>query len=151
MYYRYEMVNKIIVICYADYPASHYTFNKSVDEDAELWNREGIEASQKGFCQEITGADRFIFGHTPVPVPQIFANQHYINIGAVVTGNLTLLQIQVENTGAKKPAGLLANFDFNVTEMNQDCGLGTAVRVHTACTLSPRRVVMVTSSPSFLR
>lgn len=86
--------NQTIVICHADYPASHYAFNKFVDEEALLWNRERIEASQKGFCQEITGADQFIFGHTPVPVLQIFANQHYIDTGAVVTGNLTLLQIQ---------------------------------------------------------
>ncbi|MDK9365466.1 metallophosphoesterase [Lelliottia wanjuensis] len=86
--------NQTIVICHADYPASHYTFNKSVDEAALLWSRERIEASQKGLYQEITGADRFIFGHTPVSAPQIFANQHYIDTGAVVTGNLTLLQIQ---------------------------------------------------------
>ncbi|WP_336220727.1 metallophosphoesterase [Citrobacter amalonaticus] len=89
-----QTANQTIVICHADYPASHYAFNKSVDEEVVLWSRERIEASQKGLCQEITGADRFIFGHTPVSAPQIFANQHYIDTGAVVTGNLALLQIQ---------------------------------------------------------
>ncbi|CAH5165959.1 metallophosphoesterase [Klebsiella pneumoniae] len=85
---------RTVVICHADYPASHYAFGKPVEADGVIWSRERIEASQQGFCQEITGAEMFIFGHTPVPAPLHVANQHYINTGAVVTGNLTLLQIQ---------------------------------------------------------
>lgn len=84
---------RTIVICHADYPASHYTFGQPVDADSVIWSRKRIETSQQGFCQEITGAEMFIFGHTPVPAPQTFANQYYIDTGAVVTGTLTLLQI----------------------------------------------------------
>lgn len=89
-----QTANQTIVICHADYPASHYAFDQRVEADGVIWSRERIEMAQKGFSLEIAGADRFIFGHTPIPAPQIFANQHYIDTGAVVTGNLTLLQIQ---------------------------------------------------------
>lgn len=85
---------RTVVICHADYPASHYVFDQPVEADSVIWSRERIEASQQGRDQEITGADMFVFGHTPVPAPQTFANQHYIDTGAVVTSNLTLLQIQ---------------------------------------------------------
>lgn len=85
---------RTVVICHADYPASHYVFDQPMDADSVIWSRERIEASQQGFCQEITGAEMFIFGHTPVPTPLHIANQHYIDTGAVVTSNLTLLQIQ---------------------------------------------------------
>lgn len=85
---------RTVVICHADYPVSHYAFGQPVDADSVIWSRERIEASQQGRDQEITGAEMFVFGHTPVPAPQTFANQHYIDTGAVVTGNLTLLQIQ---------------------------------------------------------
>lgn len=86
--------SRTVVICHADYPASHYAFGQPVEADNVIWSRERIEASQQGFCQEITGAEMFVFGHTPVPAPQTFANQHYIDTGAVFTGNLALLQIQ---------------------------------------------------------
>lgn len=85
---------RTVVICHADYPASHYVFDQPVEADSVIWSRERIEASQQGRDQEITGADMFVFGHTPVPAPQTFANQYYIDTGAVVTANLTLLQIQ---------------------------------------------------------
>lgn len=86
--------NQTIVICHADYPKNQYAFGQPVDAGAVIWSRERIEASQEGHYKEITGGDLFIFGHTPVPQPQTFANQHYIDTGAVVSGQLTLLQIQ---------------------------------------------------------
>lgn len=85
---------RTVVICHADYPANHYVFGQPVDANRVIWNRERIEASQQGHDQEITGAEMLIFGHTPVPASLHVANQHYIDTGAVVTGNLTLLQIQ---------------------------------------------------------
>ena len=44
--------------------------------------------------KDIHGADLFIFGHTPLRKAQRFANQYYIDTGAVMSGNLTLMQIQ---------------------------------------------------------
>ncbi|HFP3680806.1 TPA: hypothetical protein ACHGCG_004910, partial [Escherichia coli] len=43
---------------------------------------------------EISGADRFIFGHTPVKSPKTFWNHHYIDTGAVFCGNLTLMKVK---------------------------------------------------------
>jgi serine/threonine protein phosphatase 1 len=44
--------------------------------------------------REITGAHLFIFGHTPARQPLKYANQMYIDTGAVFGGRLTLLQVQ---------------------------------------------------------
>lgn len=82
------------VICHADYPENQYVFGQPVDADVVIWSRVRIEASQEGRHLEITGAELFIFGHTPVETPLTFASQHYIDTGAVFSGQLTLLQIQ---------------------------------------------------------
>ncbi|MDW4607744.1 hypothetical protein NQ312_24980, partial [Escherichia coli] len=50
--------------------------------------------------KEIKGADTFIFGHTPAVKPLKFANQMYIDTGAVFCGNLTLIQVQGEGAWA---------------------------------------------------
>lgn len=85
---------KKYVICHADYPGNYYAHGKSVNADDVIWNRDRITASDHGRVETISGADQFIFGHTPLHMPLQFANQHYIDTGAVFTGNLTLLQIQ---------------------------------------------------------
>lgn len=85
---------KKYVICHADYPGNYYAYGKLVNEDDVIWNRDRITASDHGQVEAISGADLFIFGHTPLHLPLQFANQHYIDTGAVFTGNLTLLQIQ---------------------------------------------------------
>lgn len=85
---------KKYVICHADYPGNYYAYGKSVNEDDVIWNRDRITVSDHGQVEAISGADQFIFGHTPLKTPLQFANQHYIDTGAVFTGNLTLLQIQ---------------------------------------------------------
>ncbi|WP_414166291.1 metallophosphoesterase [Superficieibacter sp. BNK-5] len=82
------------VICHADYPAEHYQRDKRIDEERVVWSRERIASSQRGQRKTISGADTFIFGHTPVAVPQRFANQYYIDTGAVFSGVLTLMPIQ---------------------------------------------------------
>ena len=86
--------DKKIVICHADYPAWTYEFGKDIDEEQVIWNRERIANSQDGNHHEITGADLFIFGHTPARQPLKYANQMYIDTGAVFCGNLTLVQVQ---------------------------------------------------------
>lgn len=85
---------KKTVICHADYSADSYAFDKSVNTEDVIWSRDRIEALLNGEVKPISGADQFIFGHTPLKTPLQFANQHYIDTGAVFTGNLTLLQIQ---------------------------------------------------------
>ncbi|OFS08310.1 hypothetical protein [Hafnia sp. HMSC23F03] len=86
--------DKKYVICQADYPGNYYAYGKSVNEDDVIWNRDRITESDRGWVKAISGADQFIFGYTPLHVLLQFANQHYIDTGAVFTGNLTLLQIQ---------------------------------------------------------
>ncbi|HHY1063446.1 TPA: metallophosphoesterase [Klebsiella michiganensis] len=86
--------DKKVVICHADYPHSEYEFDKTVDADLVIWNRERVSDAQDGIVQEITGAHLFIFGHTPARQPLKYANQMYIDTGAVFGGRLTLLQVQ---------------------------------------------------------
>lgn len=86
--------DKKVVICHADYPHNEYEFDKPVPEEMVIWNRERISDSQDGIASEITGADLFIFGHTPARKPLKYANQMYIDTGAVFCGNLTLVQVQ---------------------------------------------------------
>ncbi|HCD6001649.1 TPA: metallophosphoesterase [Enterobacter hormaechei] len=86
--------NRKVVICHADYPHNEYEFNKPVPEAMVIWNRERISDAQDGIVSEITGADLFIFGHTPARQPLKYANQMYIDTGAVFCGNLTLVQVQ---------------------------------------------------------
>ncbi|EFB6684609.1 serine/threonine protein phosphatase [Escherichia coli] len=86
--------NKKIVICHADYPHNEYAFDKPVPEEMVIWNRERVSDAQDGIVSEITGADLFIFGHTPAHHPLVYANQMYIDTGAVFCGNLTLTKVQ---------------------------------------------------------
>lgn len=83
-----------IVICHADYPHNEYEFGKPVPEEMVIWNRDRISDSHDGVVREIKGADLFIFGHTPARMPLRFANQYYIDTGAVFCGNLTIRQLQ---------------------------------------------------------
>ncbi|HCC2426799.1 TPA: serine/threonine protein phosphatase [Klebsiella pneumoniae] len=86
--------NRKVVICHADYPHNEYEFDKPVSEEMVIWNRDRVSDAQDGNVSEITGADLFIFGHTPARQPLKFANQMYIDTGAVFCGRLTLVQIQ---------------------------------------------------------
>ncbi|SVY84394.1 serine/threonine protein phosphatase [Klebsiella pneumoniae] len=58
-----------------------------------IWNRERVSDAMDGNVSEINGADLFIFGHTPMRNPLTYANQMYIDTGAVFCGNLTLVNI----------------------------------------------------------
>lgn len=87
-------VRGTVVVAHADYTSDHYEFGKPLDGYEVIWNRDRINHALAGRYTEITGANAFYFGHTPVEHPQIFANQHYIDTGAVFGGYLTLQQIQ---------------------------------------------------------
>ncbi|MEQ9720421.1 metallophosphoesterase [Yersinia alsatica] len=82
------------VIAHADYPSDEYVYGKPVSEQLVVWNRKRLNAAMKGESNEITGADKFIFGHTPLVKPSLFKNQLYIDTGAVFGNTLTLIQIQ---------------------------------------------------------
>lgn len=71
-----------------------YQFGKDVSLFDVVWSRSRVGDSIDGIGGEITGADRFIFGHTPVRRPKAYWNQHYIDTGAVFCGNLTLMQVK---------------------------------------------------------
>lgn len=83
-----------IVICHADYPHNEYAFDKPIPKDMVIWNRERVSDVQDGIVSTIAGADLFIFGHTPARQPLKYANQMYIDTGAVFCGNLTLVKVQ---------------------------------------------------------
>ncbi|HEI9628677.1 TPA: metallophosphoesterase [Escherichia coli] len=83
-----------IVIAHADYPDNEYQFGKEVPLFNVVWARERISDSMDDIGGEISGADRFIFGHTPVKSPKTFWNQQYIDTGAVFCGNLTLMKVK---------------------------------------------------------
>ena len=82
------------VIAHADYPCNEYEFGKFIDPELVIWSRERISRAIDGIGGPISGADMFIFGHTPAHQPRKFWNQHYIDTGAVFNGNLTLMQIK---------------------------------------------------------
>ncbi|WP_411853290.1 metallophosphoesterase [Yersinia enterocolitica] len=86
--------NGTYVIAHADYPSDEYVYGKFVDKHLVLWNRKRLNAAMKGESDEISGADKFIFGHTPLVKPSLFKNQLYIDTGAVFGNTLTLIQIQ---------------------------------------------------------
>nr|WP_201747617.1 metallophosphoesterase [Enterobacter hormaechei] len=82
------------VIAHADYPAESYQFGQDIPLHEVIWRRTRIINAQDNIGGPITGADRFVFGHTPARSPLTFWNQHYIDTGAVFSGNLTLMQLQ---------------------------------------------------------
>lgn len=84
---------KKFVICHADYPHDEYEYGKPVDSQQAIWSRERISLSIDGFSSSISGADLFIFGHTPALQPMRIKNQLYIDTGAVFNGNLTLYEL----------------------------------------------------------
>lgn len=86
--------DKKYVICHADYPHNEYEFGKPVKAEQVIWNRERVSDAWDGIGSQITGADEFIFGHTPAKNPLKYWNQNYIDTGAVFCGNLTLRQLQ---------------------------------------------------------
>lgn len=59
-----------IVIAHADYPDREYQFGKAVPLFNVIWSRDRVSDSIDGIGEEITGADRFIFGHTPAKSPK---------------------------------------------------------------------------------
>lgn len=59
-----------------------------------LWSRKRLNAAMEGNSRKIAGADKFIFGHTPLVKPSLFKNQLYIDTGAVFGNTLTVIQIQ---------------------------------------------------------
>ncbi|HFJ2986586.1 TPA: metallophosphoesterase [Klebsiella pneumoniae] len=88
-----EKGRKKFVICHADYPHDEYEYGKPVDSQQAIWSRERISLSIDGFSSSISGADLFIFGHTPALQPMRIKNQLYIDTGAVFNGNLTLYEL----------------------------------------------------------
>ncbi|HCI6186997.1 TPA: metallophosphoesterase [Klebsiella variicola subsp. variicola] len=88
-----EKGGKKFVICHADYPHDEYEYGKPVDSQQAIWSRERISLSIDGFSSCISGADLFIFGHTPALQPMRIKNQLYIDTGAVFNGNLTLYEL----------------------------------------------------------
>lgn len=88
-----EKGGKKFVICHADYHHDEYEYGKPVDSQQAIWSRERISLSIDGFSSSISGADLFIFGHTPALQPMRIKNQLYIDTGAVFNGNLTLYEL----------------------------------------------------------
>nr|WP_256548420.1 metallophosphoesterase [Xenorhabdus bovienii] len=86
--------HKTIVIAHADYPDDEYEFGKEVDWFDVIWNRGRIYNAGDDIGGAITGADLFIFGHTPAVKPKQHWNQLYIDTGAVFGHGLHVEQIK---------------------------------------------------------
>ncbi len=86
--------NGVNIIAHADYPSSHYVWNKPVEKQRILWNRDRLQDLMNGSEEGISGADHFWFGHTPLRKRYDCQNLHYIDTGAVFGGSLTLAQLQ---------------------------------------------------------
>lgn len=84
----------LTIVAHADYPAPRYISGNPLSAHETMWSRQRLGKSREGQVQDIEGAERFYFGHTPVEKEQQFANQFYIDTGAVFGGWLTLVQIQ---------------------------------------------------------
>lgn len=89
-----SMCGRLYVIAHADYPADNYLFAQAVNLDDVVWNRRRLMQAQAGTYLRIEGADRFIFGHTPLEKISVYANQIYIDTGAVFGGALTLIRLR---------------------------------------------------------
>ncbi|MDE9567142.1 serine/threonine-protein phosphatase, partial [Xenorhabdus bovienii] len=85
---------KKIVIAHADYPDDEYEFGKEVYWPDIIWNRGRIYNAGDDIGGEITGADLFIFGHTPAPITKQNWNQLYIDTGAVFGHGLHVEKIK---------------------------------------------------------
>ncbi len=85
---------KLIVVAHANYISDDYVFGKPLDGYEIIWNRDRVNFALAGRYKPISGADEFYFGHTPVEPAMQFANQFYIDTGAVFDGYLTLRQLQ---------------------------------------------------------
>lgn len=86
--------DQTFVIAHADYPSSHYAWNKPVDERRLVWSRERLNRNMLGKGEIISGADQFYFGHTPLKEAAHYYNQNYIDTGAVFGNKLTMVQLQ---------------------------------------------------------
>ncbi|MGP3593268.1 protein-serine/threonine phosphatase [Vagococcus sp. WN89Y] len=82
------------VIAHADYPSAEYQWGKAVDRESVLWRRDRLNQLLDGKGEGISGADHFWFGHTPLKQRFNRFNLHYIDTGAVFSGELTLVQLQ---------------------------------------------------------
>lgn len=82
---------KKTVVCHANYPRNSYS-GEIEKEDLHdiIWDRSRIEKS----CDDvISGADNFVFGHTPLRRHTKLGNCNWIDTGAVFGKELTIIQV----------------------------------------------------------
>ena len=89
-----KLQSRLYVIAHADYPSTRYCYGLPVNVDEVVWGRRRLLQAQSGVHQRIEGADRFIFGHTPVNKICTYANQLYIDTGAVYGGPLSMVRLR---------------------------------------------------------
>lgn len=99
LFIELQTSNQKVVIAHADYPDNAYEFGKSVNEEDAIWSRDRFNNIVDGYGAEITGADQFYFGHTPIQRHAKAWNQNYIDTGAVFGGMLTIVQVQGGENG----------------------------------------------------
>lgn len=89
-----NMQTRLYVIAHADYPSARYGFGLPVNVEEVVWGRTRLRRAQSGDYQRIEGADRFIFGHTPLKKVCTYANQIYLDTGAVYGGPLSMVRLR---------------------------------------------------------
>ncbi|NKI76037.1 serine/threonine-protein phosphatase [Dickeya sp. CFBP 2040] len=88
------VTGKRTVVAHADYPAERYQYGQPLSWTQVLWSRQRVSRAMAGIGGPIIGADRFLFGHTPLRQILRCWNVQYIDTGAVFGGELTLCRIQ---------------------------------------------------------
>ncbi len=83
---------KRIGVVHGDYPYDHWQDVLSEDKQSVLWDRKrGSMAKHAGMGREITGIDLVVFGHCIMRQAVKVSNQIFIDTGAFLNNNLTLL------------------------------------------------------------
>lgn len=104
IYYRGHYAINLIkngqstVIVHADIPNHHYKFGEEWGEQdlhTLVWSRATIHDLNSGLNVIITGADRFIFGHTPQKRIMTYDNLIYLDTGACYKGYGKLSFIEI--------------------------------------------------------
>ena len=85
---------RVIVVCHADWPKGDYILHGKVDSEKIIWSRDRIKALvYKHQHSGISGADLFVFGHTPLDEKVYVDNCMWIDTGACFGKDLTIVEI----------------------------------------------------------
>ncbi|PSV00632.1 metallophosphoesterase [Photobacterium kishitanii] len=92
---------KTAVLCHADYPFDVYNAKKGCPSMNVLYSTTRSDDIVEGEPRPISGADLFIFGHTPFEKPLLVDNLLYLDTGAGYGGELAMINLDTVFTIAQ--------------------------------------------------